>query len=63
MFGILKSFIRDKSGATIVEYGLIAALVSVVAVSALGTMGGNLTTMFGHVAGCMTQAQQGVASC
>ncbi|MGE5536976.1 MAG: Flp family type IVb pilin [Gemmatimonas sp.] len=61
MFTTLKSFIRDESGATMIEYGLIAALVSVVAIAALGAMGGNLRDMFTHVSDCLTQAQAGAA--
>ncbi len=43
---LLKTFIEDDSGATAIEYGLIAALVSVAAIGALTAMGGSLDTMF-----------------
>ena len=46
MISIATRFIRDESGATAIEYGLIAALVSVAAVTALGAMGTSLTNMF-----------------
>lgn len=46
---LLKQFIRDESGATAIEYGLIAALISVVIVGALTTIGGNLNTAFTSV--------------
>ncbi|HTI87633.1 MAG TPA: Flp family type IVb pilin [Alphaproteobacteria bacterium] len=59
MFSTLKSFIRDENGATMIEYGLIAALVSVVAIAALGLMGGNLRDMFTHVSTCLSDAQAG----
>ena len=39
-------FFRDESGATAIEYGLIAALVSVAAIAALTAMGGSLDAMF-----------------
>ena len=39
-------FLADESGATAIEYGLIAALVSVVLVGALTTLGTNLNTTF-----------------
>jgi pilus assembly protein Flp/PilA len=42
IYGILK----DESGATAIEYGLIAALVSVAAIAALTAMGTSLETMF-----------------
>lgn len=39
-------FLRDESGATAVEYGLIAALVSVAGIAALTLMGTSLTNIF-----------------
>lgn len=45
-FTFLKKFAQDTSGATAIEYGLIAALVSVAAIGALTAMGGSLNTMF-----------------
>jgi pilus assembly protein Flp/PilA len=39
-------FLKDESGATAIEYGLIAALVAVVLVSALTTLGSKLNTTF-----------------
>jgi pilus assembly protein Flp/PilA len=46
---MFKKFMKDESGATAIEYGLIAALVAVAIVGALTTLGGSLTTMFGTV--------------
>ena len=43
-------FAKDESGATAIEYGLIAALISVVIITALTTVGSNLNTKFGSVA-------------
>ena len=45
----VKLFYRDEEGATAIEYGLIAALVSVAAIGALGLMGNSLKTMFNFV--------------
>ena len=42
-------FLSDESGATAIEYGLIAALVSIAAVTTLQTMGQSLATAFGNV--------------
>ena len=42
-------FVKDESGATAIEYGLIAALVAVVLVSALSAMGGKLSQTFATV--------------
>ncbi|MCG8548297.1 MAG: Flp family type IVb pilin [Alphaproteobacteria bacterium] len=45
----LSTVLKDESGATAIEYGLIAALVSVAAIAALTTMGSSLETMFNRV--------------
>ncbi len=50
MKGILKKFISDESGATAIEYGLIAALIAVVVITVLTTIGTNLNTKFQAVA-------------
>lgn len=49
VFKQLSGFVRDQSGATAIEYGLIAALVSVAAITALGSMGNALVTIFNRV--------------
>ena len=51
MLKILKSLFKDETGATAIEYGLIAALVSVAAIGALTTVGKNLGTTINNVAG------------
>jgi pilus assembly protein Flp/PilA len=43
-------FIRDESGATAIEYGLIAALISVAAIAAMTRVGTHLSTTFSTVA-------------
>ena len=52
----LRSLIADESGATAIEYGLIAALVSVAAIGALTAMGGSLKEIFGTVCDKLTEA-------
>ena len=47
----LKAFLADESGATAIEYGLIAGLVSVAAITALGAMGDSLIEIFEVVQG------------
>ena len=42
--------LRDDRGATAIEYGLIAALIAVAAVTVLGTVGTNLSSVFSTVA-------------
>ena len=49
MIQYIKSFINDKSGATAIEYGLIAAGIAVAIIAALKLLGGSLTTMFAKV--------------
>jgi len=51
-----REFLEDESGATAIEYGLIAALVSVAAIGALQAMGGSLNTMFTTVSTSLTAA-------
>ncbi len=55
----IKSFCVDESGATAIEYGLIAALVSVAAIGALTTMGDTLNTLFSTVSNSMNTAVAG----
>ncbi|NQV54795.1 MAG: Flp family type IVb pilin [Rhodospirillales bacterium] len=52
----ITKLIKDDSGATAIEYGLIAALVSVAGIAALTAMGGGLQTMFNAVALELTKA-------
>ena len=54
---MLKNFFCDQSGATAIEYGLIAALVSVAAIAAMGAMGNELGNMFNTVASELEGAQ------
>ena len=49
MSKIISNFLKDESGATAIEYGLIAALVSVAAIVAMKTMGTSLESIFGVV--------------
>ena len=49
MIKMLHSFAKDESGATAIEYGLIAALVSVAAIGALSAMGDSLVDIFNRV--------------
>jgi pilus assembly protein Flp/PilA len=44
-----KRFLADESGATAIEYGLIAALIAVAIIAALNALSTNLQTVFNHV--------------
>ena len=47
---IFARFIKDESGATAIEYGLIASLIAVAIITILGTTGTNLSAVFNKVA-------------
>ncbi len=49
MKNLVFRFLRDQSGATAIEYGLIAAGIAVVIIAAVNTVGSNLTTTFTNV--------------
>jgi pilus assembly protein Flp/PilA len=50
---LLSSFARNESGATAIEYGLIAAGISVAIVTVVGTLGTNLNATFTTVANAL----------
>jgi pilus assembly protein Flp/PilA len=50
MKNLLTRFVREESGATAIEYGLIAALIAVVIIGAVSALGTNLSTTFQSVA-------------
>lgn len=50
---ILK-FWRDEEGATAIEYGLIAALIAIAAVVAMGTLGDGISEIFERIAAIIT---------
>jgi pilus assembly protein Flp/PilA len=49
MIKFVKSFAKNESGATAIEYGLIAALIAVALITVLGTLGTKLTSTFQSV--------------
>jgi pilus assembly protein Flp/PilA len=49
MTKFVERFLKDESGATAIEYGLIAALISVVIVSAVSAIGTSLKSKFGLI--------------
>ena len=52
----LGKLIRNRKGATAIEYGLIAALVAVVTIAGLTTLGSNLNTKYGNIASSVSSA-------
>jgi pilus assembly protein Flp/PilA len=53
MTNLFSRFVRDESGATAIEYGLIAALIAVVIIGAVTSVGTKLSATFGSVAGAV----------
>jgi pilus assembly protein Flp/PilA len=45
----VRRFFNDKTGSTVIEYGLIAALLSVAIISGVGAFGDSLSGVFNHV--------------
>ena len=50
---MLKSFLRDENGATAIEYGLIAAGISVAIITVVSQLGSSLNTTFDSVKGAL----------
>ena len=50
MLSLISRLLRDESGVTAIEYALIASLISVAAVTIMGTVGTNLSGTFSQVA-------------
>lgn len=53
------SLLQDRSGATAIEYGLMAALISIAAIAAMGSVGNALVNTFTYVSAQETAAQAG----
>ena len=53
---LTKRFVKDESGATAIEYGLIAALIAVGIITAAKTLGAQISTTFNSIANTMKSA-------
>ena len=53
---LLARFARDESGATAIEYGLIAALIAVGIIAAATALGGSLSSLFDRISGKLNAA-------
>ena len=56
MSKFVSRFVKDESGATAIEYGLIAALIAVAIVTAVTAVGTNLNSIFSNVNTKLTAA-------
>ena len=53
------AFFKDETGATAIEYGLVAAFISLAGIVALQLMGTNISTFFSSVSSTIDAAQPG----
>jgi pilus assembly protein Flp/PilA len=58
MKNLFARFLKDESGATAIEYGLIAALISVAIIGAASSLGGSISNTFNKISGNMNAAIQ-----
>lgn len=54
MKNLMKRFVKDESGATAIEYGLIAGLIAVAIIAAVRLVGTNLTSTFTTISSNLT---------
>lgn len=62
MSKLFSRFLKDESGATAIEYGLIAALISVAIITGATTLGGALNTTFTNIATQMNKSGAGIGT-
>ena len=62
MFAVQR-FVKDEEGVTMVEYGLIAALIAVVCVLAIQLIGTNLDLVFDKIGACLGSVVGGAGVC
>lgn len=55
---MFRKILKDKKGATAIEYGLIAALIAVAAITAMTALGGELNETFSGVEGSLDTANK-----
>ena len=56
IFSILNNLLRDESGQDLIEYALVAALIALAAIAAMGTLGKDISSLFTSVATQLTSA-------
>ncbi|MEP4029776.1 Flp family type IVb pilin [Roseibium polysiphoniae] len=56
MKNLFAHFAKDESGATAIEYGLIAGLIAVALITVLGTMSTNLNGLFTSISDALSSA-------
>ena len=58
----LKRFLKNEDGATAIEYGLIAALIAVAAITAMNGLGNQLKSTFNNTSSAMSVGNAAAAS-
>ena len=53
MFNLIKKFYKDESGATMVEYAIMVALIAIAVAATVILVGNEMTTMFEKVVECL----------
>ena len=53
MLSIFRNLMKNDRGATAIEYTLIASLIAVAAIAAMGTVGNKINTVLGNVSNAM----------
>lgn len=56
-YDMIKSFLKNEEGATMVEYGLLAALIAAVVAAGVSTLGTELDTQFTNIGNCVNDPQ------
>jgi len=56
LFAGVRQFVLEEDGVTAIEYGLIAALIAVVIIAAVGNVGNALNNVFTYINGMLTNA-------
>jgi pilus assembly protein Flp/PilA len=56
---LFREILNDQEGATAIEYGLIAALIAVAAITAMGALGNSLSNTFTGISTKMSNAADG----
>jgi pilus assembly protein Flp/PilA len=62
MTKLVSRFLKDESGATAIEYGLIAALISVALIAGASSLGNSLSNTFGNLSKTMNGATNGASA-
>lgn len=60
MTNMFSRFVKEEDGATAIEYGLLAALISVAIIGAVTALGGNLSAKFESLSNTVRDAESAV---